>query len=138
MQTQEKKKPKTRPLKCLGQARSWDMPSKMLGTGSLLGQARSWDMPCKMLDNAWICLGQARSWDMPFRQNLMQNQQRWKQNSLHWLAHNEDVTDAMSIEFDFNHRSLNTALLEEVSQKRVHIACGKLCPAVRMVESQPR
>ena len=98
----------------MGQARSWDMPSKMLGTASLLGQARSWDMPCKMLDNAWICLGQARSWDMPFRQNLMQNQQRWKQNSLRWLAQNEDVTDAMSIEFDFNHRSLNTALLEEV------------------------
>ena len=45
----------------------WDMPSKLLGTASLLGQARSWDMPCKMLDNAWICLGQARSRDMPFR-----------------------------------------------------------------------
>ena len=39
-------------LKYLGQARSWDMPSKMLETGSLLGQARSWDMPCQMMYNA--------------------------------------------------------------------------------------
>ena len=33
--------------KCLGQARSWDMPFKMPGTGPLLGQAleNSWDMP---------------------------------------------------------------------------------------------
>ena len=37
----------TCPLKCLGQARSWDMPFKMFGTGSLLGQAlqNSWDRP---------------------------------------------------------------------------------------------
>ena len=67
-----------------------------------------------MLGYAWDRPALGTSWDMPFRQNLMQNQQRWKQNSLHWLAQNEDVTDAMSIEFDFNHRSLNTALLQEV------------------------
>ena len=37
----------TCPLKCSGYARSWDMPSKILGTGPLLRQAlqNSWDMP---------------------------------------------------------------------------------------------
>ena len=34
----------TGPLKCLGQARSGDMPSKMIGTGPFLGQA---------LQNSW-------------------------------------------------------------------------------------
>ena len=28
-------------MKCLGQARSWGMPFKMLGTGPLLGQIRT-------------------------------------------------------------------------------------------------
>ena len=35
------------PSEFLGQARSWDMPFKILGTGRLLGQAlqNSWDDP---------------------------------------------------------------------------------------------
>ena len=58
----------TCPLKCLGQARSWDMPFKMLGTGPLLGHAlyNAWGMPA-----LGACplkfLGHARSWDMPFQ-----------------------------------------------------------------------
>ena len=74
---------------CSGQARSWDRPLKMLGTGPLLGQAlqNAWDMPVlgtgpskslgQALPNAWDrpaigtgqskCLGQARSWDRPFK-----------------------------------------------------------------------
>ena len=50
-------------MKCLGQARSWDMPYHILSCPrKCLGPARSWDRPalgtcpvkyCKMLDNAW-------------------------------------------------------------------------------------
>ena len=43
-----------------------------------------------------------------FRQNLMQTQDRWKHNVLHGLAQNEDVTNALSIEFDFTHPSDTT------------------------------
>ena len=38
----------------------------------------------------------------------MQNQDKWKQRSLHWLAEIKDVTDTMFVEFDFNHPSDTT------------------------------
>ena len=58
----------TGPSKLLGQARSWDMPFTMLGTGPFWGHAlpTPWDMPA-----LGTCplkyLGQARFWDRPFK-----------------------------------------------------------------------
>ena len=56
----------TGPSKCLGHARSWDIPFKMFGTSPLLEHALSnaWDKPA--LETCPLkCLGHARSWDMP-------------------------------------------------------------------------
>ena len=58
----------TCPLKCMGNARSWDMPFKMFATSPLLRHALQnvWDRPA-----LWTCplkcLEHARSWDMPFK-----------------------------------------------------------------------